>query len=298
MCQLVQVSRVGFYRHWQQRAPDEEEMAVRAAIQEIALTHRCYGRPRVTHTLRQRGMVVNHKRVGRIMQEDNLLAIRRRKFILTTDSRHDYPVYLNLAARMTLSGINQLWIADVTYIRLRGEFVYLAVVLDRYSRKVIGWAVGRKFTTELVLRALQHAVAQRRPPAGVVHHSDRGVQYCAREYTDALEANQMTGSMSRPANPYDNAACESFMKTLKQEEIYCTAYRDLDDLSAHLEEFIEGYYNRLRLHSALGYRTPEQFEAGQKGEPAKPSPDAATMRLFSPPDQEATDAQKNDSSNA
>lgn len=271
-------------------------MAVRAAIQEIALAHRCYGRPRVTHALRQRGMVVNHKRVGRIMQEDNLLAIRRRKFILTTDSRHDYPVYLNLAARMTLSGINQLWIADVTYIRLRGEFVYLAVVLDRYSRKAIGWAVGRKFTTELALRALQQAVAQRRPPAGVVHHSDRGAQYCSREYAEALEANQMTGSMSRPANPYDNAACESFMKTLKQEEIYCTAYRDLDDLSAHLEEFIERYYNRLRLHSALGYRTPEQFEADlASGEP-KQSPEAATIRLFTPPDPAAASAAKTDPS--
>jgi putative transposase len=285
MCRLAQVSRAGFYRHWQEKEPDEEETAVRAAIQEIVLTHRRnYGRPRVVRDLRDRGMCVNHKRVGRIMQEDNLLAIRRRKYILTTDSRHDYPVYLNLAARMNLSGINQLWVADITYIRLRGEFVYLAVVLDRFSRRVIGWALERSLTSELALKALQRAVEQRQPPAGVVHHSDRGVQYCSREYVEVLELYQMTGSMSRPANPYDNAVCERFMKTLKQEEIYCSDYRDRDDLAAHLGEFIDRYYNRLRLHSALGYRTPEQFEADlAAATPLKPHPEAATMQLFPPP---------------
>jgi putative transposase len=289
MCQLAQLSRAGYYRYWQEEAPEEEETAVRAAIQEVALTHRHYGRPRITRELRHRGMVVNHKRVGRIMQEDNLLAIRRRKFILTTDSQHDYPVYLNLAARMTLSGINQLWIADITFIRLRGGFVYLAVVLDRYSRKVIGWAVDRSLGAELPLRALQQAVAQRQPPPGVVHHSDRGVQYCSREYVEALRVHQITGSMSRPANPWDNAVCERFMRTLKQEEINCSDYRDLEDLNAHLEEFIERYYNRVRLHSALGYQSPEQFEADLMTEDrTQLSQQAAAIRLFTPPDQTPT----------
>jgi transposase InsO family protein len=287
MCQLAGVSRAGYYRHWNETAPDEEETAVRAAIQKIVTAHRQnYGRPRVTRALRNQGMVVNHKRVGRIMREDNLLAIRRRKYILTTDSRHDYPVYMNLAARMTVTGINQLWIADITYIRLRREFVYLAVVLDRFSRKVIGWALDQRLTTEVALRALRAAIASRQPARGVVHHSDRGVQYASHEYMSDLAVHQITPSMSRPANPYDNATCESFMKTLKQEEIYCNAYRDLEDLSAHLQEFIENYYNRLRLHSALGYRTPEEFEKDAAAAmPADEIYGAAKIRPFLPPNQ-------------
>jgi putative transposase len=283
MCQLAGVSRAGYYRHWMATEPDEEEMAVRAAIQEIVLLHRRrYGRPRVTRQLRRQGMVVNHKRVGRIMRDDNLLAIGRRKYILTTDSRHEYPVYLNVAARMTVTGINQLWIADITYIRLRTEFVYLAIQLDRYSRKAIGWALDRRLTAEVALRALRQAVERRQPPPGVVNHSDRGVQYCSREYGAALDSYQMIPSMSRAANPYDNAFCESFMKTLKQEEIYCNAYRDFDDLEAHLEEFIENYYNRQRLHSALGYRTPEEFEKDVASESPKGPHGAAEIRLFPP----------------
>lgn len=285
MCHLAGVSRAGFYRHWQTKAPDEEEMAVRAAIHEIALAHRRnYGRPRVTQELRRRGMAVNHKRVGRILREDNLLAIRRRKYILTTDARHDYPVYLNVAARLTLTGVNQLWVADFTYIRLRREFVYLAVVLDRFSRKAIGWALDRKLTAELGIRALEHAVGQRQPPPGVVHHSDRGVQYCCREYMAVLEKYQMTASTSRPANPYDNAVCERFMKTLKSEEIYCQDYRDLADLSAHVQDFLENYYNRLRLHSALGYRTPEEFEREQAAAATAIGGGAAVIRPFQPPE--------------
>ena len=288
MCQLTGVSRAGFYRHWSQKEPGEEETAVRAAIHEIALAHRQrYGRPRITKELRRRGMVVNHKRVGRMLREDNLLAIQRRKYILTTDSQHDYPVYLNIAARMTLSGINQLWVADITYIRLRGEFVYLAIVLDRYSRKAIGWALDRSLTATLAVRALQQAVDSRQPPPGLVHHSDRGVQYCSREYVTVLETNQILPSMSRPANPYDNAACESFMKTLKAEEIHCTEYRDFQDLSEHLQEFLENYYNRLRLHSALGYRTPEEFEREQTTAPVNHSSPyshgAAVVRSFRAP---------------
>jgi putative transposase len=284
MCHLAGVSRAGFYRHWQTKEPEEEETAVRSAIHEIALAHRRhYGRPRITQELHRRGMAVNHKRVGRILREDNLLAIRRRKFILTTDARHDYPVYLNLAARMTVSGINQLWVADFTYVRLRREFVYVAVVLDRFSRKAIGWALDRKLTAELGIRALEHAVRQRQPPPGLVHHSDRGVQYCCREYMAVLEKYQMTASTSRPANPYDNAVCERFMKTLKTEQIYCRDYPDLADLSAHVQEFLENYYNRLRLHSALGYRTPEEFEREQAAAAQAIPGGVALIRPFQPP---------------
>jgi transposase InsO family protein len=286
MCHLAGVSRASYYRHWEEAAPDEAAMAVRAAIQEVVLAHRRrYGYRRVSVDLRRRGMAVNHKRVLRIMREDNLLAIRYRKYILTTNSQHDFQVHLNLAARMTVTAINQLWVADITYIRLRTEFVFLAVVIDRYSRKAIGWALARSLTAIVAVTALQQAISQRQPPPGVVHHSDQGTQYASAEYAAVLEASQMIPSMSRPANPYDNAACESFMKTLKQEEIYCNRYTDFADLSQHLEEFIGAYYNRLRLHSALGYRTPEEFERDAAATVASSggNPDAAVMKFFSPP---------------
>lgn len=264
MCQLAQVSRAGFYRYLQMRAPLEEEMAVRARVQEIVLVHqRRYGCRRVTLELREQGMVVNHKRVERILREDNLLALRYRKFVPTTDSRHTHQVYLNLAKRMELTGVNQLWVADITYIRLQQEFVYLAVVLDAFSRRVLGWALERSLQTRLPLAALQRALADRQPPPGLVHHSDRGAQYACPEYVETLLAHGIVPSMSRAGCPYDNAACESFMKTLKQEEIYANQYRDLGHLQAHLEEFLDRYYNVRRLHSALGYRSPEAFEAAQ-----------------------------------
>ena len=288
MCQLSGVSRASYYRHLVEAAPEEADMEVRVAIQKTVLANRRrYGYRRVTKEMHRSGMMVNHKRVLRIMREDNLLAIRYRKYILTTDSQHTCQVYFNLAARMTLTGVNQLWIADITYIRLRQEFVYLAVVLDRHSRKAIGWELDRTLAARLAVGALEKAIAQRQPPPGVVHHSDRGIQYASAEYTQVLEANQMIPSMSRPANPYDNAACESFMKTLKQEEIYCNQYRDFEELSAHLEEFIDQYYNRLRLHSALGYRTPEEFEqaaaGGGVGEGScVTGTTAASMKFFSP----------------
>jgi len=286
MCHLAGVSRASYYRHWEEAAPGEAEMAVRAAIQEVVFAHRRrYGYRRVSVDLRRRGMTVNHKRVLRIMREDSLLAIRYRKYILTTNSQHDCPVYVNLAARMSVTGINQLWVADITYIRLRSEFVFLAVVIDRYSRKAVGWALDRSLSAQVAVRALQQAVERRQPPPGVVHHSDQGTQYASAEYIAVLQAKQMTPSMSRPANPYDNAACESFMKTLKQEEIYCNQFADFNDLSAHLEEFLDTYYNRQRLHSALGYRTPEEFERATAA--AVPAPggnhEAAAMRFFSPP---------------
>ena len=262
MCRLAQVSRAGFYRHWQQREPRAEEMEVRTRVQQIALTHRRnYGYRRVARELHHQGLAVNHKRVARIMAEDNLLAIRRRRFVRTTDSQHQLRVYLNLAARMELSGIDQLWVADLTYIRLREQFLYLAVILDAFSRRVLGWALDHSLHAPLTLAALRQALELRRPAAGLVHHSDRGVQYASREYVDLLLEHGISPSMSAAGNPYDNAKCESFMKTLKQEEIYTRQYRDRADLEAHIAEFLGQYYNRRRLHSALNYRSPEQFEA-------------------------------------
>ena len=278
ICQLAGVSRAGYYRSLQQQEPKQEEMMVRAAIQQIVLEHkRRYGSPRVTRELQNRGLAVNHKRVERLMREDNLLALRQRPFRVTTEARHHLPVYLNLAARMELTGINQVWVADITYLRLAEEFVYLAVVLDRFSRRVVGWALGRNLTTRLTADALQAAIALRHPPPGLVHHSDRGVQYASEEYIALLTAQGMLPSMSRPANPYDNAFCESFMKTLKSEEIYCQQYRDLEDLRHNIEAFIDGYYNRVRLHSALGYRTPIAFEAAQPVAPPAAGTAAATV---------------------
>jgi putative transposase len=261
MCQLAGVSRAGFYRSLQGRAPVEEDMEVRSVIQQIAVEHRRrYGYRRISAELRRRGMLVNHKRVLRILREDNLLAVQPRAFVVTTDSDHEFEVYLNLASRMKLTGINQLWVADITYVRLHQEFVYLAVVLDAFSRKVVGWALDRTLAARLPIAALEQALAQRQPPPGLVHHSDRGVQYACGDYGKVLQHHQMIPSMSRPANPYDNASCESFLKTLKREEIYANDYRDLEHLFANIEVFIEQYYNRCRLHSALSYRPPEQFE--------------------------------------
>ena len=261
MCHLAQVSRAGFYRWSQAQQPAPEEMEVQSTIQQIVLAHRRrYGYRRVTAELRRQGLRVNHKRVARLMREDNLLAVQPRAFVRTTDSKHQLEVHFNLAKRMKLTGINQLWVADITYIRLRTEFVYLAVILDACSRKVVGWELDRTLATRLVKAALEKAIRLRQPPPGLVHHSDRGVQYASDEYVQTLQANQMIPSMSRPANPYDNASCESFMKTLKHEEIYANTYADLEHLRTNIEAFIEQYYNRGRLHSALGYQSPEEFE--------------------------------------
>lgn len=254
-------------------------MEVRNAIQQIVLEHRRrYGYRRVTVELRRRGMAVNHKRVLRLMREDNLLGIEPRAFVATTESDHDQAVYLNLARRMKLTAINQLWVADITYIRLRQEFVYLAVVLDVFSRKVVGWALDRTLTTRLPLLALQRAITLRQPAPGLVHHSDRGIQYASHQYTELLEIHGILPSMSRPGNPYDNAFCESFMKTLKREQIDVHKYQYIDQLNAHLEEFIEQYYNRLRLHSALGYMTPEEFEAGSAPQSSSSAPKVSFSR--------------------
>jgi putative transposase len=282
MCQLAPVSRAGFYRYLAEVDPPgiDAEMNLRSVIQEIVLENRRrYGYRRVGWELRHhRGWKVNDKRVLRIMREDNLLSVPPRKFVTTTNSDHALEVYVNLARRMTLTAINQLWVADITYIRLQAEFVYLALVLDAFSRKAIGWALERRLRAELPLAALRQALERRQPAPGLVHHSDRGVQYASAEYMAVVRERQMLPSMSRPRNPYDNARCESFIKTLKQEEIYANEYRDLEDLRAHLEVFIEQYYNRQRLHSALGYRSPEEFESAMPAGNANPIP-AATVRF-------------------
>jgi putative transposase len=260
MCQLVEVSRAGLYRRRRPAAVPSEELAVRDAVQRVALEWPAYGSRRITHELQQRGWRVNRKRVQRIMREDNLLCLRHRKFVVTTDSKHDLPVYPNLAKAMVLTSINQLWRADITYIRLAEEFVYLAVILDAYSRRVIGWALDRTLQDRLTITALEMALTQRGTPAGLVHHSDRGVQYASHDYTRILQEHGIGISMSRTGNPWDNAACESFMKTLKYEEVYRSEYRDLADAYARIGEFLEVVYNQKRLHSALDYRSPAAFE--------------------------------------
>jgi len=211
------------------------------------------------------------------MRKDNLLALQPKRFKVTTNSNHKFEIYLNLAARMKLTGINQLWVADITYVRLKAEFVYLAVILDGFSRKVVGWALDRTLGMRLTLGALEQAVERRQPEPGLVHHSDRGFQYARAEYIAMIEKHHMVPSMSRPANPYDNASCESFMKTLKREEISAHKYDDLEHLRTNTEEFIEEYYNRQRLHSALGYRSPEEFEQQTEG---KAESRSATMVFF------------------
>ena len=262
MCILTAVSRAGYYRFGAPGADtDEEESRIRDAIQRVAIESRQYGYRRVTAALRAQGWDVNHKRIARLMREDGLLAIRKRRFVpQTTNSGHDFEVAINVARRLTPTAINQLWVADITYVRLGRADVFLAVVLDVFSRKVVGWSLGIRLTTELPLAALTNAIDSRKPPPGLIHHSDRGVQYASAAYVDMLVRHGMIPSMSRPGNPYDNAKCERFMKTLKQEEIYCSEYRDMEDLRANLSVFLERYYNATRLHSALGYLSPDEFE--------------------------------------
>jgi putative transposase len=264
LCQMTGVSRAGFYRWRTPRLETPVEMELRDKMQTVALESPSYGYRRITAELQRQGFAVNHKRVLRMMCEDNLLCVRRRVFVVTTDSRHKLPIYPNLARGNMPTGINQLWVADITYIRLRAEFVYLAVVLDAFSRRVIGWALGRTSEAELALTALRMALLERQPGPGLIHHSDRGVQYAVHSYTELLQQHHITISMSRKGNPYDNAACESFMKTLKQEEVYRNEYRDFQEARACIGEFLESIYNRKRLHSALGYVPPAEFENGAR----------------------------------
>ena len=262
LCEMTGLNRAGFYRWRVPRQATPVEMELRDQMQKVALESPAYGYRRITSELQQRGFAVNHKRVLRMMREDNLLCVRRRGFVVTTDSRHTLPIYPNLAREMKPTAINQLWVADITYIRLRTEFVYLAVVLDAFSRRVIGWALGHTLEAELTVTALRMALIERQPTPGLVHHSDRGVQYASQDYTEMLKQHNATISMSRKGNPYDNAKAESFMKTLKSEEVYRNEYRGFNEAHTSIGEFLERVYNQKRLHSALGYLPPAEFENG------------------------------------
>jgi len=263
MCQLTGISRSGYYRHWQLSAPRKEETGLRDAIQRLALKHRHYGYRRIGALLRREGWQANHKRVLRLMREDNLLCLRRTPFLpTTTNSRHTWCVVPNLTRGIVLTGLDQLWVADITYVHLAEEFGYLAVILDAFSRKVVGWGLEAHLHAELAISALMMAIAARQPiPGALIHHSDRGVQYACTEYTEILAAHDIQPSMSRVGNPYDNAKAESFMKTLKQEEINGSCYRNLRQARSAVGAFIETVYNRQRLHSALAYRSPDEYEA-------------------------------------
>lgn len=261
MTTLAGVSRASYYRFDPEAMPAVRDTELRDAIQRIALRFPAYGRPRITAELKRQGGEVNHKRVGRILSEDNLLCLRKKNFQVTTDSKHGFTVYPNLTRNFVPTARNQLWVADITYIRLAEEFVYLAVVLDAYSRLVIGWALERTLEAKLATGALQMALKKRGAAEGLIHHSDRGVQYACGDYTQVLKDHGLQISMSRKGNPYDNAKAESFMKTLKHEEVNRVEYRNLAEARRGIRHFLERTYNRKRLHSALGYRPPSEFDA-------------------------------------
>jgi putative transposase len=266
LCWAAKVSRASYYRRWAERAPRREETALRDLVQRLALENRHYGYRRIAELVRREGWPANRKRIARLMREDNLLALRKPAFRpATTDSRHGWRVWPNLARHLVPTAVNQLWAADITYVRLQEAFVYLAAILDAFSRKVVGWAMADHLQAGLALEALERALRDREVvPGGLVHHSDRGVQYACGDYIARLEAHGIQPSMSRVGCPYDNAMAESFMKTLKAEEVDGSAYRDLADAKARIGQFIEAVYNRQRLHSALRYRSPEEHEADQK----------------------------------
>ena len=250
-----------YYKKTPDLQKDKEDTDLRDKIESIVVEHERYGYRRVTAQLKRDGSDVNHKRVQRIMQQEGLICKIKKRWVNTTDSNHPYPVAPNLLKEAKITGVNQAWVADITYIRIMTAFVYLAVILDVFSRKVVGWAISLRIDTELTRAALRMAVEMRRPPKGCIHHSDRGVQYAAHEYVDDLNADGLLISMSRKGNPYDNAWAESFMKTLKSEEVYLWDYKTFEDVKRRIPFFIEDVYNEKRLHSALGYCPPNEYEA-------------------------------------
>lgn len=263
LCKLAGVSRASYYRRFEARAPREADVELTSQIQRLSLRHKFYGYRRITAELRRSGMVINAKRVQRLMREDNLIAMRRKPFAPpTADSRHGFLIVPNLLRGLVPSAPDQIWVADITYIRLREAFAYLAVILDGFSRKVVGWALAPHLDTSLAVEALDQALADRKPkPASLIHHSDRGVQYASTDYRQRLAGHDITVSMSRPGNPYDNAKAESFMKTLKAEEVDGRSFKSIEDARRYIAVFIDTIYNTERLHSALGYRPPLEFEA-------------------------------------
>lgn len=263
LCKFAGVSRASYYRRFEARAPREADVELTSQIQRLSLRHKFYGYRRITAELRRSGMVINAKRVQRLMREDNLIAMRRKPFAPpTADSRHGFLIVPNLLRGLVPSAPDQIWVADITYIRLREAFAYLAVILDGFSRKVVGWALAPHLDASLAVEALDQALADRKPkPASLIHHSDRGVQYASTDYRQRLAGHDITVSMSRPGNPYDNAKAESFMKTLKAEEVDGRSFKSIEDARRSIAVFIDTIYNTERLHSALGYRPPLEFEA-------------------------------------
>ena len=256
----LSLARATHYRHRANPLSADPDLELRDHIQRLALEWPQYGYRRITAALHRQGITANHKRVLRLMREDNLLCLRQRHFITTTDSRHSLTIYPNLVPELQLTSINQLWVADITYIRLLREFVYLAVILDAYSRRCIGWALEPYLKATLAVEALRMALATRKVEPGLVHHSDRGVQYGSVVYTDLLKEQGIRISMSRTGNPYDNAQAERFMRTLKYEEVYLFEYETMAEARARISHFLEGVYNQKRLHSAIGYVPPAEYE--------------------------------------